>query len=78
MVFLGGLWFNCSAGSCGAIFYPDSSETIEICDAFGGGCNQLDLYQMSAWLIPDAAVPNVVSSSFPGGDVSPFDVALFR
>ena len=78
MVFLAGLWFNCSAGTCGATFYPDSSVNTELCDVSGGGCQELSLNQMSAWLIPDAAVPDVVSSSFPGGEVSPFDVALFR
>ena len=79
MVFLGGLWFNCSAGAgCGAVYYPDSTEIGEVCDVFGGGCKDLALDQMAAWLIPDSAVPDIVSSSFPGGEVSPFEVALFR
>lgn len=83
MVFLGGLWFNCTAvpGNCGAVFYPD--ETIdgpsgEVCDAFGGGCRQLNIDQLSGWILPDDMVPASVRAAFPGGQVSPFDVSLFR
>lgn len=80
MVFIGGLWFNCSAvpGSCGAVFYPDEETTGEICEVFGGGCRELNLDQMSAWVLPDEAVPDSVSSAFPGGDVSPFEPTLYR
>jgi hypothetical protein len=80
MVFIGGLWFNCTAvpGSCGAVFYPDEDTTAPVCDVFGGGCRELNLDQMSAWVLPDEAVPDSVSSAFPGGDVSPFEPTLYR
>jgi len=81
MVFLGGLWFNCSGGTCGATFYPDEDDengNAEICEVSGGGCKQLNLDQMSAWILPDEAVPDSVSSAFPGGEASPFEVRLFR
>ena len=47
-------------------------------DAFGGGCRELNLDQMSAWVLPDEAVPESVASAFPGGDVSPFEATLYR
>ncbi len=78
MVFLAGLWFNCDASTCEGVFYPDTDVTSDLCLVFGGGCKELSLGQMSAWLLPSEAVPNSVSSSFPGGEVSPFSVALFR
>ena len=81
MVFVGGLWFNCNAaspGSCGAVFYPDEETSGEICDAQGTNCQLLNLDQISAWVLPDEAVPDSVSSAFPGGEVSPFRPTLFR
>lgn len=83
MVFLGGLWFNCTAvpGSCGAMFYPDESSedgNAEICHVSGSNCQLLNLDQLSAWVLPDEAVPSTVSAAFPGGDVSPFEPRLFR
>lgn len=83
VVYLGGLWFNCTAvpGNCGAIFYPDEDiddPTGEICDAFAGGCKELSIDQLSGWVLPDQMVPASVKASFPGGDVSPFAVSLFR
>lgn len=82
MVFLGGLWFNCSAGSCGALFYPDETDetgNAEICDVSGpGNCDVLSLNQLSAWLLPDEAVPDSVSAAFPGGSPTPFQTTLYR
>ncbi|HEX6302514.1 MAG TPA: Tad domain-containing protein [Acidimicrobiia bacterium] len=81
MVFIGGLWFNCDAsapGSCGAIFYPDEDTTGEICDVQGPNCQLLRLDQMSAWVLPDEAVPDSVKAAFPGGGVSPFEPTLYR
>lgn len=78
MVFLAGLWFNCTPVSCGAVFYPDEETTGEICDPQGSNCKLLNLDQMSAWVLPDEAVPDSISSAFPGGDVSPFQPRLFR
>jgi hypothetical protein len=82
MVFLGGLWFNCSAGSCGALFYPDEADengNAEICDASGpSNCSLLSLNQLSAWLLPDEAVPASVSGAFPGGSPTPFQTTLYR
>lgn len=82
MVFLGGLWFNCDAGSCGALFYPDETDETgndEICDASGpSNCSTLSLDQLSGWLLPDEAVPASVSGAFPGGSPSPFEATLYR
>ena len=83
MVFIGGLWFNCSAspGDCGAIFYPDSDDenaNAEICDVQASNCQLLNLDQMSAWVLPNEAVPDSVKAAFPSGDVSPFEPTLYR
>lgn len=82
MVFLGGLWFNCSAGSCGALFYPDETDetgNTEICHASGpSNCSTLSLDQLSGWLVPDEAVPASVSGAFPGGSPTPFETTLYR
>lgn len=84
MVFIGGLWFNCNAaspGNCGAIFYPDSDDengNAEICDAQASNCQLLNLDQMSAWVLPDEAVPDSVKAAFPSGGVSPFEPTLYR
>lgn len=81
MVFLGGTWFNCISGSCGAVFYPDENDetgNVEICDASGPGCALLTLNQISAWLLPDEAVPDSVAAGFPGGDPTPFEITLYR
>jgi hypothetical protein len=84
MVFIGGLWFNCDAsvtGDCGAIFYPDTDDengNAEICDAQGPNCQLLNLDQMSAWTLPDEAVPDSVKASFPSGETSPFVPTLYR
>lgn len=78
MVFLGGAWFNCSSGTCGAIFYPDDEQNAEVCDPGGGSnCNLLNLDQISAWMFPDQAIPDSVRFAFPGGQ-SPFLAGLFR
>lgn len=81
MVFLGGVWFNCSAVSCGALHYPDEVDetgNTEICEVSGGGCALLNFDQLSAWLIPDTAVPASVSGAFPGGEPTPFEATLYR
>lgn len=78
MVFLGGTWYNCSGVTCGVVFYPDEDTTGEMCDLQGPNCNLLNLDQLSAWVLPDEAVPDSVSSAFPGGEVSPFEPRLFR
>jgi hypothetical protein len=81
MVFLGGLWFNCSSGICGASFYPDETDetgNAEVCEVSGGGCSLLNLDQLSGWLLPNTAVPVSVSGAFPGSPPSPFEITLFR
>lgn len=78
MVFVGGIFFNCDASSCAQTFYPDEDFTTPICDPGGGGnCKVLNLGQLSAWLLPDEAVPDSVRDSFPGGNI-PFKPTLFR
>jgi hypothetical protein len=72
MVFMAGVYFNCSGTTCGAIFYPDSTETSEVCDPGSGSqCKVLSLSQLSAWLVPTDAIPPSIVASFPGGE-SPF------
>lgn len=78
MVFIAGVWFNCSGASCNQYFYPDEDVTGEVCDPGGGSnCQVLNLDQMSAWLFPDEAIPDSVRLAFPGGQ-SPFLAGLFR
>ena len=77
MVFIAGTFFNCNAGGCDVIFYPDADEAGELCDTGGGGCQLLSLDQFSAWYLPDEAIPEEVRNSFPGGQ-SPFDTSLSR
>jgi hypothetical protein len=84
IVFIGGLWFNCNAssvGDCGAVYYPDEDSQDNndpICDEQGSNCQLLNLDQMSAWVLPDEAVPDSVKASFPSGEVSPFLPTLYR
>jgi hypothetical protein len=67
MVFIAGVYFNCSAVTCGVIFYPDADESSEMCDGSGGHCQELSLDQFSAWVLPDSAMPESIRGSFPGG-----------
>jgi hypothetical protein len=67
MVFVGGLWFNCTGGGtpCGATFYPDEETTAPICDAQGSNCQLLNLDQMSAWCCPTRRYPTPCPRRFP-------------
>lgn len=63
--FLGGVWFNCSSsGACDLIFYPDETVTTPDCDTTPGGCQSLTVFQISAWLLPDDALPASVKDGF--------------
>lgn len=78
MVFLAGLYFNCSGNDCDAVFYPDEDETDTICEPIGpNNCKKLDLDQLTGWLIPAAAVPETVIPDFGSGS-SPSNPTLFR
>lgn len=78
MAFIAGTYFNCSGTSCGIVFYPDDDHTTQLCDPGGpGGCKMLTLDQFSAWVLPDAAIPNSVKNFFPGG-ITPFSPELWR
>ncbi len=78
MVFVAGVFFNCSSMSCNAVFYPDSAESSEVCDPSGPSfCHQLGLDQLSAWLLPTSAVPPDVVAGFPGTE-TPFTTSLFK
>ena len=77
LVFIAGVYFNCSAISCGVIFYPDEASTGEMCDVGGGGCKMLGLDQLSAFLIPFEALPGDSIPPFPGSE-SPLTATLFK
>lgn len=79
MIFIAGVYFNCSGTTCGIVFYPDEDQTTELCDPGGpGGCKNLNnISQFSAWVLPDSAIPPSVTNSFPGG-ITPFAPELFR
>lgn len=78
MVFIAGVFFNCTAMSCNAVFYPDSAESSEVCDPSGPNfCQQLGLDQLSAWLLPTDAVPPDIVAGFPGAE-TPFITSLFK
>jgi Putative Flp pilus-assembly TadE/G-like len=77
MIFVGGIYFNCSSTTCGAVFYPDQEETSEVCEVSGSHCQVLTLSQLSAWLIPTEAINPDVAAAFPGGQ-TPFQAALFK
>ncbi len=78
MVFIGGVFFNCSGIACAVNFYPDTDFTTPICDPGGGSnCKVLNLDQLSAWLLPDDAVPDSIRDSFPSTSI-PFRPTLFR
>lgn len=80
MSFIGGTFYNCSGSACDIVHYPDADPATnppELCDASGGGCQQLSLDQFSAWVLPDEAVPDVIRNTFPGG-ASPFAPELWQ
>ena len=67
-VFVGGVWFNCpnpnSGQPCGVTFYPDADEIVDLCDGTYPSCQQLKVDQVSAWLLPEAALPQSVLDAF--------------
>ena len=86
-VYLGGLWFNCNAGtdcdgSTGVEFFPGEGSDI-MCDGDLPSCsssskvNTLSLKQLSGWLLPDSAVPPEAFGG-PGGTLWPFTVELYK
>ncbi len=72
MAFIGGVWFKGGPPTGMISFYPDEefndSTGPELCLPSGGGsnCHQLSLWQMSAWYLPDNAVPASVQNALPG------------
>jgi hypothetical protein len=78
MIYIGGMNFNCSTTECGAIFYPDQDDDEPICDPAGPtSCKNLNLHQVTGWLLPSSAVPDEVTQNFPGG-APPFEPTLFK
>jgi hypothetical protein len=67
-VFLAGVWMNCpnpsSGQPCGAIFFPDEDVTDPICDGPFPSCKKVTVDQISAWMLPDAALPTSVFDDF--------------
>jgi hypothetical protein len=72
-VFLQGMWFGCTGnGRCDAIYHPgEGTATVTI-----GNGKALD--QITAFLVPDAALPDVVLENGPGGALGPYSVELTR
>lgn len=65
---LGGVWMNCpnpaSGNPCGAVFFPDEDVSDPICDGTFPSCKKVRVDQISAWLLPDSAIPQSVFDDF--------------
>lgn len=69
-VFLQGMWFNCNGNRCGAVYHPgEGTAPLRI-----GNGRSLD--QISAFLVPDAALPPEVLDNGPDGALGPYAVEL--
>lgn len=71
MAFLGGVWFKGGAPTNTLAFYPDeefdNTTGPELCIAQGpSNCHQLSLWQISAWYLPDSALPASVRDMLIG------------
>jgi hypothetical protein len=68
-VFLAGVWMNCpnpnSGQPCGVVFFPDESfDNDVLCDGTYPSCKKVTVDQISAWLLPDSALPTSVFDDF--------------
>lgn len=71
MSFLGGVWFKGGSPADILVFYPDEEfdDTVgpELCLKNGpDNCHQLSLWQISAWVLPDSAIPPSVQNQLVG------------
>lgn len=91
MIYLDTIWFNCNGkydpnkndeactGTKGLIFQPAGpSDDGDLQVGNGGSMKQLRLDQISAFLLPDRAVPYSVASAYPGSVRGPFETVLTR
>lgn len=79
LVFIGGTFWNCNAGGCGVIHYPDLASSKQLCDLnpSSGRCQEANLDQLSAWLLPFDALPEGSIPPLPGTD-QPFETSLLK
>lgn len=67
-VFLAGTWMNCpnpnTGNPCGAMFFPDETVQDPICDGVFPSCKKVRVDQISAWVLPDSALPQSVLDGF--------------
>lgn len=76
--FVAGTFYNCNAGGCAVVHYPDGDFTTDLCDPSGpSNCTLLSLDQFSAWVLPEEMIPDEILNTFPGGS-SPFAPELFE
>ncbi len=77
LIFIAGVYFNCSAVSCGVIFYPDLSSPSDLCDPDCSKPKALTLHQLTAFLLPFETLPGDSIPPFPGAE-SPLTATLFK
>lgn len=90
MIYLDTIWFNCNGkydpnkndeactGTKGLVWQPSGSDTSDLKVGNGNNMRELRLDQISAFLLPNAAVSAEVASRFPGSLNGPFDIVLTR
>ena len=77
-VYVAGTFYNCNAGSCGIAFYPGDPDTSQLCDAAGPNCRQIDINQLTGFLLPEGSISDAILQTFPGGSLGPFEATLER
>lgn len=90
MIYLDTIWFNCNGkydpskndeacdGAKGLVFEPGPHNPAQLQVGNGNNMRELRLDQISAYLLPLAAVSDEVASQFPGTLRGPFDIVLTR
>jgi hypothetical protein len=92
MIYIDTIWFNCNGKydpnkndeACGqsgkGMVYDPNGEPSRAELKVGNGNNmkQLRLDQISAFLLPNGAVPEEIAANFPGNRRGPFEVVLTR
>ncbi len=78
MVYIAGVFFNCSGVSCGLTFYAGHPGPAPLCDPGPPSCKSLEVNQTTAFLLPDAAIPSPIQDSFPIQNLGPFQPRLWR
>jgi hypothetical protein len=90
MIYLDTIWFNCNdkyddnqndeecgQNTKGLVFVPQgTADESTLQRGNGNAMKKLRLDQLSAFLLPDNAVPESIANRFPGGNRGPFEVQL--